>query len=361
MDYLNPFFKNLIFTRVQRNGNYYIYAVKIEAAANNRARHVLLFVPSNTAVYRRAKISSLRYDNLQTRNITDKYRLTMQRWSYDLSRTRDPTFTRQKRNRKFSTYRPTISSVPLHASLVNTNPDGTRNNFPSRMKLSQIIESFASSIQIENDDVTSFDSPLDRLSQGNTSRRTSGLEALTDGMSSLSFDSFDDQNVRGEMGIIAGVDPDTFDQTDVTTELERQDNLSYYDLTPAERELRLRLSRDKKLGISGIDSETMTSTQRRQRLSSSDSFGSRSRVRSSLMISDSRSTLSGGASSPLLDLEFLNPTDLDQRLNFYQDKMTKLEQRQRTMPRTQYIRKHRKLNTLMDIVSNRLDAVTGVD
>jgi hypothetical protein len=355
MDYLNPFFRNLTFTRVQRNGGYYIYAVKIEAAANNRARHILLFVPSNQAVYRRAKISSLTYDNLQTRNITDKYKLTMQRFTYDLSRIRDPTFTRSSRTGKFSIYDPTSSSIPLHVSLVNTNPDGTRNNFATRMKLSQIIESFASTISVQDDTMTTMDSPLDRLMTGNTSTRTSM------GTGTGRFDTLDDETLRDEMGLVAGVDPDTIDETDVMSELERQDDLTSADLTPAERELRKRLKRDKKRGgLTMTDSETMNIRQRRQVLPS-DNTSSRNRVRNTLMVSDNTSMLGSAQNSQLLDLEFLNPTDLDQRMNFYQDKLTKLEGRQGTMPRAQFNRKHRKLGQLMTLVSNRLDAVTGVD
>ena len=84
MDLINNQFKTLVFYKEDDKDGYVIYAAAIQSQTIDSDRYVLLFVPSHLATEKKAKISSLNWVNLQTREIKDSdYKSPKQVWNSD--------------------------------------------------------------------------------------------------------------------------------------------------------------------------------------------------------------------------------------------------------------------------------------
>lgn len=154
MNFINEYFKDLVFTRVVDNREgYAIYGAGISSGiGGEKMRYVLLFVPVLYSSKRQSKIKDLMWKNLQTRNLVDSYKLKPQRWSYDRDVT-DFLLTIQERTKKHSIY--TNPELPFEILLLHNPKKKTDYQYSNKINLSSAIELFETIINYKDTKYTS--------------------------------------------------------------------------------------------------------------------------------------------------------------------------------------------------------------
>lgn len=102
---IGRYFSNITFSKVDRKEDYAIYGASINSSfGSGKKEYVLLFVPNHMAILDRGKISDLHWKSLQTRILTNGYRLPSQKW--DIPRgTQLPMFSVVERTDERSKYK----------------------------------------------------------------------------------------------------------------------------------------------------------------------------------------------------------------------------------------------------------------
>lgn len=146
MNHINDYFADLVFTEVDRKPEFglVIYGVHVASGlGGGRKRYVLLSVPESSIhppQGQRARISSLPWKSLQTRELEGSYRLRAQRWV--MPRTGpDFLFEVTDRSDRETTY---ISpDLPgLEVSMLHSPRKKSRYQYHNRLMLKGMLDTF---------------------------------------------------------------------------------------------------------------------------------------------------------------------------------------------------------------------------
>jgi hypothetical protein len=78
---INTYFANLIFIKVDKREDFIIYGAAINSTfGDGKKQYVLVFVPTHMGILDRAKISDLHWRSVQTRILTNGYKIPPQKW-----------------------------------------------------------------------------------------------------------------------------------------------------------------------------------------------------------------------------------------------------------------------------------------
>ncbi len=141
MEIFNTCFKDLVFTRVNEKQGYVIYGAGIATGlAGGHKQYVLLFVPSYLAFKPQARIHELSWQNLQTRNLVNSYRLKGQSWVLprDIS---NILLKVQSRSKKYSTY--SADKFPFEILLLHDPKKKTIYQYHNKIMLEATISTFS--------------------------------------------------------------------------------------------------------------------------------------------------------------------------------------------------------------------------
>lgn len=152
MEYINAYFKDLIFTKVVDNKEgYAIYGAGISSGiGGGKMRYVLLFVPVEESYRKRGKIEELRWKNLQTRALGDSYKLKPQRWNIPRD-VPDFLLSVQTRSKNYSTY--TNPEIPFEILLLHNPRKKTEYQYRNKLMLSAAIDMFETIINYKQPEV----------------------------------------------------------------------------------------------------------------------------------------------------------------------------------------------------------------
>jgi hypothetical protein len=172
MDLINKYLETLQFTRVEDKQGYAIYGAGTAGmfGAGNQ-RYILLFVPSHLAVANHARASDLPWQNLQTRNLKDSYRLKKQSWNPPQSLP-NPQFQVIERKNKHSTY-VGPSNFPFEVLLLHDPKKKTKYQYNNHLSLYGVLESFNSVLNYIGAPLVPSDYQRSPSYQGNPSGYTS--------------------------------------------------------------------------------------------------------------------------------------------------------------------------------------------
>lgn len=101
---INQYFEKLIFIKIDKKEDYTIYGSAINSSfGDGKKEYVLLFVPEHIGITDRALIKDLHWKSLQTRILTNGYKLKPQKW--EIPRTKSvPMFNIVARDENRSKY-----------------------------------------------------------------------------------------------------------------------------------------------------------------------------------------------------------------------------------------------------------------
>lgn len=140
MDYINPYFKDLIFSRIEEKQGFVIYGAMVEGMLANGSRYILAFVPSHLAIKTRAKIFELAWQNIQTRTLKNAYKMRQQHFQIKRGLP-DVQLTVVKRENDYSTYRGP-EHFPFEVLMKHDPRKKTKYQYHNHLMLSSAIESF---------------------------------------------------------------------------------------------------------------------------------------------------------------------------------------------------------------------------
>lgn len=142
MDILNFYFKDLLFTQVDRKQGYTIYGAAIKSMiGGGKQRYILLFVSNHLAIKKQAKITELPWQNLQTRNLQYSYKLKRQDWMPPRDMP-NILFGVVNRTKNYSTYY--NPEFPFEIILLHEAKKKTMYQYNNKLTLTSIIETFNS-------------------------------------------------------------------------------------------------------------------------------------------------------------------------------------------------------------------------
>jgi hypothetical protein len=141
MEYINEYFKDLIFTKVvEDKEGYAIYGAGIHCnIGGDKKRYVLAFVPVTFAKKRQSLLKDLMWKNLQTRNLKNSYNLKQQRWSIPRE-VPDFLLYVSDRKKEYSVYN--CDEIPFEILLLHNPRKKTEYQYHNKLMLSAAIDMF---------------------------------------------------------------------------------------------------------------------------------------------------------------------------------------------------------------------------
>jgi hypothetical protein len=147
MDLLNSYFSNLVFSRIEEKEGFVMYGACIATGlGGGKRRYILLFVPNYLAVKNKSRIGNLKWQNLQSREITHSYDLPMQQWSIKRD-AKDILLEVEKREKDSSSYKVSTDNqididFPFEILLLHDPKKKTKFQYRNRLTLTGAIELF---------------------------------------------------------------------------------------------------------------------------------------------------------------------------------------------------------------------------
>jgi hypothetical protein len=138
---IGQYFANITFSKVDKKEDYIIYGAAIHSSFGaGKKEYVLLFVPTHMAILDTGKITDLHWKSLQTRILTNGYRLNSQKW--DVPRGAQlPMFSVTDRNDERSKY--TLEGSKETEMILKHDPKKkTRFQYHNRMNLIAALATF---------------------------------------------------------------------------------------------------------------------------------------------------------------------------------------------------------------------------
>jgi hypothetical protein len=149
MELVNPFFKDLVFTKVEPKEGFTIYAAAVSATlGDGKKQYVLVLVPTHMAIVDQAHIHELHWHNVQTRYLQNGYRLAPQRFAVPKG---IPLlmFHITRREVSRSTY-VAEDNVPLQMDLLHDPKKKSVHQYYDKMNIVGALMTFRCSISVAN-------------------------------------------------------------------------------------------------------------------------------------------------------------------------------------------------------------------
>ena len=141
MDFINKYFKGLVFRRTQETKGYFIYAAAIDSMiGGEKERYVLAFVPSHLSIKDKARLKELPWVNLQTRMCKiGTYKVIPQQWTLN-DKLDNITLRVSNRLKKYTTYN--SYDFPFEILLINNPKSKSIYQYPETINLHWAIDKF---------------------------------------------------------------------------------------------------------------------------------------------------------------------------------------------------------------------------
>jgi hypothetical protein len=149
MEIINAYFGDLLFIKVEKKENFTIYAAAITSSyGDGKKQYALAFVLSHLAILDKGYLRDLHWQNLQTRTLTNGYKLPSQRWII-ARHLPTPMFDIIERNEAKSKYK--CESEPLEMILLHDPKKKTPYQYHNRMNLMAALVTFKCVISLLED------------------------------------------------------------------------------------------------------------------------------------------------------------------------------------------------------------------
>jgi len=148
MDIINRYFGKIIFVKADLKEDHTIYVAALNSSfQDGRKQYALAFVPVHLAIISQGYLSDLYWVNLQTRTMTNGYRLPPQRW--EIPRGLDNTmFTAVERTEHKTKY--LSDAYPLEMILIHDQKKKTKFQYHNHMNLLAALTTFRCVISLLN-------------------------------------------------------------------------------------------------------------------------------------------------------------------------------------------------------------------
>ena len=139
---INSYFGNIVFSKVDSIGIYFLYVASILGETNEGKRYIILFVPDyydNLPL--QSHIDTLPWECIQTRLLKVDYKIKSQRWDIQ-KKLQDFEFTLVERKNDRTEYLPTLPNIPLKLTLFHNNKKKSIYQWYNKMRLIQSLNTF---------------------------------------------------------------------------------------------------------------------------------------------------------------------------------------------------------------------------
>jgi hypothetical protein len=152
MELINEYFKDLVFTKVvEDKEGYSIYGAGIHSnMGGDKMRYVLAFVPVIYAKKRQSHLKDLMWKNLQTRTLTNSYKLKQQSWKIPRE-VPDFLFSIVDRKKEYSRYE--CEEIPFEILLLHNPKKKSEYQYRNKLMLSAAIDIFETLINYKEPSV----------------------------------------------------------------------------------------------------------------------------------------------------------------------------------------------------------------
>jgi len=164
MEILNSYFGDLLFIKVEKKENFTVYAAAISSSyGDGKKQYALAFIPSHMAILDKGFLRDLHWQNLQTRTLTNGYKLQNQKWNI-ARHLPTPMFDVVERNEAKSRY--LCESEPLEMILLHDPKKKTIYQYHNRMNLMAALVTFKCVISLIEEPKTVSNLPYSNVAAG---------------------------------------------------------------------------------------------------------------------------------------------------------------------------------------------------
>jgi hypothetical protein len=140
MEIINRYFGKIIFVKTDRREEHTVYVAALSSAfQDGRKQYALAFVPIHLAIISQGYLSDLHWVNLQTRTLTNGYKMPPQRWEIPKSLD-NPMFTVVERSENKTKY--LSDQYPLEMVLIHDPKKKTKYQYHSHMNMLAALTTF---------------------------------------------------------------------------------------------------------------------------------------------------------------------------------------------------------------------------
>jgi hypothetical protein len=167
MEIINKYFGKIIFTKADLRENHSIYVASLSSSfQDGRKQYALAFVPIHLAIINKGYLSDLHWVNLQTRIMTNGYRLAPQRW--EIPKGLDtPMFTAVERTESKTKY---VSDIyPLEMVLMHDPKKKSKFQYHGHINLLAALATFKCVISLTESSSNSSGGGRSEYAQNSTS------------------------------------------------------------------------------------------------------------------------------------------------------------------------------------------------
>lgn len=149
MEILNSYFGDLLFIKIEKKENFTVYAAAISSSyGDGKKQYALAFIPSHMAILDKGYLRDLHWQNLQTRTLSNGYKLPNQKWTI-AKHLPTPMFDIVERNEAKSKY--LCESEPLEMILLHDPKKKSIYQYHNRMNLMAALVTFKCVISLLED------------------------------------------------------------------------------------------------------------------------------------------------------------------------------------------------------------------
>lgn len=148
MDIINLYFGKIVFSKIDLREEHAIYVAALSSSyQDGRKQYAMAFVPNHLAVLTRAYLSDLSWVNLQTRTMTNGYKMPPQRWEIPKGLP-TPMFSLVERTENKSKY--ISDELPLEMVLIHDPKKKSKYQYHNHMNLLAALVTFKCVISLRD-------------------------------------------------------------------------------------------------------------------------------------------------------------------------------------------------------------------
>lgn len=176
MEIINRYFGKIIFVKADLREDHSIYVAALSSSfQDGKKQYALAFVPVHLAIINQGYLSDLQWVNLQTRTMTNGYRIKPQRWEIPKGLD-NPMFAAVERTESKTKY--VSEQYPLEMVLIHDPKKKTKMQYHNHMNLLAALTTFKCVISL-----TEPDHPVRSSSQAVRSNGISSMPLTSLGIS----------------------------------------------------------------------------------------------------------------------------------------------------------------------------------
>lgn len=151
MEIINQYFGKIVFVKVDKREDHSIYVAALSSSfQDGKKQYALAFVPVHLAIVNQGYLSDLSWVNLQTRTMTNGYRIKPQRWEIPKG-LNNPMFTAVERTEQKTKY--LSDAFHLEMVLIHDPKKKSKLQYHSHMNLLAALTTFKCVISLTEQQV----------------------------------------------------------------------------------------------------------------------------------------------------------------------------------------------------------------